>query len=263
MKAMLVDDQNITVQAPAVVVTKWRRFKHSFEVLQWREARVPYVHRANDPATLKIYPGGMPRGWNPLYSPNLIKIGLPDVVTPFYDDFMPFSRAWQIFHFDLMKLSAGGAMTENELKAAFIPIFDRGRFLTNNHSWDNRSSSTYPYHDYINARHVAAPDPQFEALGMGGNVVKELDRVSYGGEWWVVVECLYGGAGSMPPVGMTWKTHPHLIYHAVNETLINGMNAVTEFPQLKGAPVYYAFASKQKQGDRAIQWVRESWLTPA
>lgn len=247
--------------APAVV-HKWRRFKHSFEIERWREVRVPYVPRSGDPADLKIYPGGIPRGWNPLYFPQkLPQYGLPDVVTPLFDDFMPFNKGWQEFHFGLMKLSTNGSMTEKELKAAFIPLFDRGRFLNNKVSWDSNSSIKYPYHDYINDRHTSSPNPRFESLGMGGNIVKELERVSYGGEWWIVVECLDGTKA--PPAGMTWKTHPHLIYHAVNETLINGKNAVTEFPQLKGAPVYYAFASANRQNGTAAQMVRASWLTLA
>lgn len=238
-----------------VVVHKWRRFKHSFEVERWRAARVPYVPRANDPPGMRVYPGGMPRGWNPLYFPNkLPQYGLPDVITPLYDDFMPFNQAWQNFHFGLMKESAGGSLSEAQLKAAFIPIFDRGRFLLNNNSWDKLSSDQYPYRDYINRRHLDGFMPRFEALGMGGNVVLELERISYAGEWWIEVQCLNGRAN--PPEGVTWKTHPHLIYHAVNETLSNGQNIVTEFPQLNGAPVYYAFAS-----NTGTQRVRESWLT--
>ena len=233
--------------------SKWRRLKHSYEVLRWRSVGVPYVPRPGDPDSLETFPGGMPRGWNPLYSPGLIGIGLPDVVTVRYGDFMKFSKDWQFFHFDLMKDSTQGSMTEAELRAAFIPIFDRGRFLLNKNSWDSHSSSAFPYHDYINRRYTFSPDPRFEALGMGGNVVRELDRISYGGEWWAVVECL---KGSVPPSGYTNKSHPHLVHHAVNETMIEGYPFLTEFPQLKGAPVQFAFAS-----DSGVQWVRDSWLT--
>lgn len=247
------------VFAPAVILNKWRRFRHSFEVETWREARVPYVERAGDEPDLKTYVGGMPRGWNPLYFPRkLPQYGLPDVVTPMYDDFMSFTRAWQEFHFGLMKLSAGGSMSEAQLRAAFIPIFDRGRFLLNNHSWDTHSTDAYPYMDFINRRHLTGLMPKFEALGMGGNVVKEIGRVMVQKEWHVIVECLDGKA--LPPAGMTWKTHPHLVFHAVSETVSGGRNTVTEFPQMNGAPVYYAFASLHKDGVKPVQLVRESWL---
>lgn len=244
---------------PMVITNKWRRFRHSFEVEKWRAARVPYVPRDGDPVDLKIYPGGMPRGWNPLYFPrHLPMYGLPDVITPHYDDFMPFNRAWQNWHFELLKLSAAGSMNELQLKAAFIPIFDRGRFLLNDHSWDSKSSMDYPYMDFINNRHLSGVMPRFESLGMGGNVVKELGRVSFGKEWHVIVESMDGRAN--PPAGMTWKTHPHLVFRAVSETISGGRNVVNDFPQLQGAPVYYAFASTYKNGSQPIQMVRESWL---
>jgi hypothetical protein len=162
---------------------------------------------------------------------------------------MPFTKAWQSYHFNLMRLSANGALTEKELKYAFIGIFDSKRFLLNGCGVDN-------YRDYINNRNLLKPLPQFEPLGMGGALVKEIRRVSYMREWWVVYETLLA-----PPLNtVTWKTHPYLIYHAVNELMINGRPAISEFPQMKDLPVYYASASKQKENGVGVQWIRESWL---
>jgi hypothetical protein len=193
----------------------------------------------------------MARGWNPLYFPRLPKMGLPDVITPLYDDWMKFTKAWQLYHFELMRLSTNGSMSLKQLKAAFIPIFDSGRFLLNGVGVDK-------YHDYINSTNVSKTDPMFESLGMGGSIIKEIRRVSYAKEWWVVAECLSG----VPPMTMTWKNNPHLIHHAVSEYMnASGKPAVSEFPQLNGAPVYYAFASAHKEGGVGVQWIRESWLT--
>ena len=238
-------DGSLKITVPPVI-HKWRRFRHSYEVASWRAARIPYVKHDDDKPDYSPYPGGMPRGWNPLYFPGVPKKGYPDVVT-LSGDFQPFTRAWQEYHFWLMKLSTNGSMTEAQLKAAFIPLFDSGRFLNNGYGVDK-------YHDYINKRNTAAKDPKFEALGMGGNIVKELGRVSYQGEWWVEIETLTG----VPAATVTHATHPHLIFHAVNELQINGVNTTSEFPQLNGAPVWFAFAHKS-----GVQRVRESWLVEA
>ena len=149
------------------------------------------------------------------------------------DDFVPLSREWQVFWFELLNLASAGTKTHNELLAAWEDLTAQGRAFTDFHS------VAYGFTDYILGRNIGSDKGplQHKSLSCGGNIVKKIGVHSSGK---LVIEAL--SLSQPPPDPKEAITKNWLVHWATQETVIelpDGTWKVTRFPQLApyGTPI--------------------------
>lgn len=165
----------------------------------------------------------MPQLWQILHDAQLGEVrnvtdggGAPEVFPMMDKHFTKFTRAWQLFSYELMALPP----------KKWRSVFHWQRALANNNGFE---SPTDPRADYVNNMDLSSPDPKFASLLFGGNVV--TGRVEAADLW---VKTLDGRA---PPPSVAWvkEENPWLMQVCTNVQY--GTGKVFNFPQGDGLPV--------------------------
>jgi hypothetical protein len=141
-------------------------------------------------------------------------------------DFVPLSREWQMFWFELLNLASNGTKTRSELREAWENLTVQGRAFTDFHS------TAYGFTDYILLRHLAGTKGpiQHKSLSCGGNIVKKIGVHSSGK---YIIEAL--DLSKSPPDPEEAIKKNWLVHWATQETVIQLPDKtwrVTRFPQL-------------------------------
>ncbi len=162
-------------------------------------------------------------------------------------DFVPLSREWQIFWFELLNLTSNGTKTREQLFAAWESLTVQGRAFTDFHS------VSYGFTDYILGRNLTGTKGplQHKSLSCGGNIVKKIGVHSSGK---YIIEAL--DLSKSPPDPEEALSKNWLVHWATQETVIklpDGTWRVTRFPQL--APYGTPFLVVSLNGTNLIERV--------
>mgnify|MGYP001590733052 CR=1 FL=1 len=160
-------------------------------------------------------------------------------------DFVPMSREWQMFWFELLNLASQGSKTREELFAAWEDLTVQGRAFTDFHS------VAYGFTDYILGRNLGgAKGPmQHKSLSCGGNIVRKIGVHSSGK---YIIEAL--DLSKPPPDPAETLSKNWLVHWAPQETVVHlpdGTWRVSRFPQL--APYGTPFLVVSLNGTNLIE----------
>jgi GH25 family lysozyme M1 (1,4-beta-N-acetylmuramidase) len=161
------------------------------------------------------------------------------------DDFVPLSRAWQEFWFELLNLASEKSKTRVELLTAWEDLTAQGRAFTDLHS------TMYGFTDFITGRNLGGGKGpiQHKSLSCGGNIVKKIGVHSSGK---YIIEAL--DLSKPPPDPGETIQKPWLVHWGTQETVIplaGGSFRVSRFPQL--APYGTPFLLVSRGGTNLIE----------
>jgi hypothetical protein len=143
------------------------------------------------------------------------------------NDFVPLSKKWQEFWFELLNLASQKTLARADLLFAWADLTKQGRAFTDFHS------TAYGYTDYILGKNLfSTKGPiQHKSLSCGGNLVKRLGAHSSGKH---IIEAL--NLSKDPPDPAVTIAKPWLVHWATQETVLrlaDGTWKVVDFPQLR------------------------------
>lgn len=117
---------------------------------------------------------------------------------------------------------------------------------TNSQAFLTDATGTDKYRNYIADTHIDQPYPKIESKGCVGNVVCIVEDPAMMAKGYAQIETI--NINNPPPVGMTYKSHPHLIHHATNITSGASGYVCNPFTHLggrnTGIPIYFPVTSK-------------------
>jgi hypothetical protein len=165
------------------------------------------------------------------------------------NDFVPLSKEWQFFWFDLLRLASNGTKTQPELLIAWEDLTKQGRAFTDFHS------TAYGFTGYVLGINLNSNSPiQHKSISCGGNIVKKVG--TDGGK--ILIKAL--NLSNPPPKAEDVWGKWHLIHWATQSTIqeiSDGAYRVVRFPQLGSWGVPFPLVSLN-----GINKIDPSWTKP-
>lgn len=154
-----------------------------------------------------------------------IRTNFPATVESLEGVFIPMPEDYQRWFYNVWKFFAPSSMGVTLLKKRWAGFWDSGL------AWTNHNNGSDVLADYINGTHLDQKPMRRQMLTAQGNVVRQVDSLSYAGEVWIVCEALR--VTDFPPLE-TLLASPWLLHYCTTmQTQIFGEHhGCSRFPQL-------------------------------
>lgn len=168
----------------------------------------------------------LPRQLRPDWERDIVPVPSTCPLHGVMDDFMPLSREWQFFIYDLLDFVTAGNLPREALLRAYISLTEDHKVFTDGHARENG------YADFVTWTNLQAKPYEWKSLACTGNLVKILDTFGQ----FFVIETL--DVTKTPARVADVIARPWLIHWATEQGIdrLPGKEpryTVARFPQLK------------------------------